>query len=646
MAEAGDESGNEAERAPGVFFSYSRTDLATVRPVIALLEAHGFSVWWDSMIEAGSKYVERTEHALESARAVVVAWSVQSVGSHWVRDEAMSGRDSSRLVPISFDGSLPPLGFRQFQVLDFSRWNGDPHAEVAQELVRAVTVLHGRDAAAARAAPRLQPRLTRRKGLAWLGLGGAALALGGGGLGYWLMRGGARGNSLAVLPFVNDSNKAEEAYIAAGLASELRTLLARNPALRVMARSSSEAIARRGLDAVTAANTLGVAYIVEGAAALAGPNVRISSDLIDGGTGIGEWTRTFDRPLGDLLALQQRLAEEISAALSVEVAGDPARLRLGAPTVPAAYDAYLQGWDSFTTASDEAGSLAALRLFQTAARLDPAFAGARAGEAATYLNLGHGASSAADAAAYYDRAVAAARQAMELGPDLDEAHSVLAQTLFEAQLRIAEAAEPFARSLELGPGVAANQMRFAEYAGLTGDDAAALPAGENGIDLDPLNPLAFKTLALVHYAARRFEDCIARQREALALDPEVGGSHSWIAAALYQLDRLDEARAEAEAEPSPLLGGTMAAIAAHRAGDTAAADASLVQLLADYGDASAYQQVQIYAQRGAIEDAMRALRLAREVGDGGLAYLRMDPMLDPLRRRPDFIRLQAELGFR
>lgn len=657
MNDDGRNTGEAGER-PAVFLSYSRVDLDQVRPIIALLESHGFGVWWDGMLEAGVRYIERTEDALDRASAVVVAWSAQSVASHWVRDEATSGRDSHRLVPITLDGSVPPLGFRQFQVVDFSRWTGDADAQSARALVRAVGALHAgttRHAqpalpprAAAATLPRHGgPRASRRQSLTYISAGIGAIVAGGGALTWWLRRDGdgAGGRAIAVLPFANDSTDPAQDYIAAGLAAELRARLARNPALQIVARSSSEVVARRGLDAVAAARTLGVAYIVEGSARVTKGVARVTSNLIDGATGLGRWSRSFASPVDDLVSLQSQLAQEIARALSLEVSQADDALKLGTATVPAAYDEYLRGWDLFTRSGGTADNMEVLRRFDNAVRLDPGFAGARAGQAAAHLSMGHGAQSAAEARRNYAAAVAAAKKAVELGPDLDEAWSVMAQILFEAQLKIAQARQPFARSLELGAGSAASQARFAEYAALTGDDTAALAAARIATTLDPLNPAALKTAALVHYAARRYQKTIDEQRKALALDPKVSGCHWWIGCALLGLGQVKEALAPFEAEPSMLLSRPGLAIAHHRLGNRAAADDAFAKLAQAYGDASAYQQAQVRAQWGDVEIAMQLLHRAVQLGDAGLTYLRMDPLLDPVRQRADFLRLQGQLGF-
>lgn len=107
-----------------VFLSYDRDDTERARPVALALEKAGHSVWWDLHIHGGEQYTKVIDEALKAADAVVVLWSNHSVDSAWVRDEAAAGRDSGRLVPVSLDGTDPPLGFRQFQTVDLTMWKG------------------------------------------------------------------------------------------------------------------------------------------------------------------------------------------------------------------------------------------------------------------------------------------------------------------------------------------------------------------------------------------------------------------------------------------------------------------------------------------------------------------------------------------
>lgn len=121
-----------------VFLSYVRDDAEKARALAAILERAGHSVWWDRQIKGGAQYSAEIEAALDAAEKVVVLWSAKAVQSAWVRDEAAAGRDSGRLVPVTLDGTAAPLGFRQFQTIDLSRWNGRGNAAPIKELQEAV----------------------------------------------------------------------------------------------------------------------------------------------------------------------------------------------------------------------------------------------------------------------------------------------------------------------------------------------------------------------------------------------------------------------------------------------------------------------------------------------------------------------------
>lgn len=121
-----------------IFLSYSREDGGYTPVLVRVLEAAGHEVWWDRHIDSGEEFAARIEAALDKADIVLVAWSKQSVKSRWVRDEAAVGADTGRLVPVSVDGALPPMGFRQFQTLDLTGWKGTNKEARTTELLGSI----------------------------------------------------------------------------------------------------------------------------------------------------------------------------------------------------------------------------------------------------------------------------------------------------------------------------------------------------------------------------------------------------------------------------------------------------------------------------------------------------------------------------
>ncbi len=145
-----DEGMQGAGTRPTAFLSYSHADQDRVRLLADALEQAGISVWWDTLIEGGAVFAKSVEVALARCDAVIVAWSKVSVSSDWVLDEAAQGRDMRKLVPVSLDGTMPPLGFRQYLSVDLLGWRGDANASQIATIVRGVEAVAGRlnDAAA------------------------------------------------------------------------------------------------------------------------------------------------------------------------------------------------------------------------------------------------------------------------------------------------------------------------------------------------------------------------------------------------------------------------------------------------------------------------------------------------------------------
>ncbi|HEU5482211.1 MAG TPA: toll/interleukin-1 receptor domain-containing protein, partial [Sphingomicrobium sp.] len=121
-----------------VFLSYDREDTARARPIVAGLEKAGHVVWWDRHIKGGAEYAEEIEQALKQCDTVIVLWSENSVKSAWVRDEAAAARDSGKLVPVLLDRIEAPLGFRQLQNVDLSRWRGRGKPPNLQEILTSI----------------------------------------------------------------------------------------------------------------------------------------------------------------------------------------------------------------------------------------------------------------------------------------------------------------------------------------------------------------------------------------------------------------------------------------------------------------------------------------------------------------------------
>jgi TolB-like protein/Flp pilus assembly protein TadD len=634
------------EGRPTVFVSYSRADRKAALPVIRALEDAGFQVWWDGKLEGGERYLGTTEAALEGAEAVVVLWSKTSVASHWVHDEAMRGRDRRCIVPLTIDGTQPPLGFRQFQTIDLSQRSARQRKAGLDAAIHAVAALHGR--------PAPGPEAERTRGVdrrLVIAGGAAAAAAAGGGIAWWtgLFGGEANARSIAVLPFDNLSGNAGRAYFSDGLAAEIRTELARNPLLHVAAQTSSNRFRDSEEDARTISRALKVRYLLDGNVRTTGSLVRISAELIDGETGFSQWSRAFDRPLADLFAVQEEIADAVAGALAAQIdrhqsgRRDPAAT--GGTANLTAYDAQLRGRDLFDQGIDEQSDRAALAFFDAAIAADPRYARAYSARSRALTAIANQYEQGDRRRESYRLAIEAAQRGAALAPDVAETQSALGFALFNGRLDARAARGPYERSLALGRGEADILSRYAGYSARCGRIGPAREAIGRSVALDPLNARTHRLIGDVEYSARNYAESIAPFRRALELNPQHSVTHSAIGASLLMMGRVDEARAEYEREPSSLFKLPGIAIVARRQGREAEAAAAFELLRSEHGDNCLYQQAQVLAQWGQAAAAMARLQEALRAIDAGLIYLRNDPFVDPLRREGAFNDLLSRLGF-
>ena len=624
-----------------LFLSYSRPDRAVAEQLAEQLAQAGHTIWWDALIEGGANFSSSIREALDAADVVIVMWSNSSIESDWVRDEAAQGRDRHRLVPLSIDGSQPPLGFRQYQVIDLSRWRGDPAAPELAAILRAAAITAGQAVAPAppRAIMNARSGASRRQLL--IGVGAGTLVAGGGGLIAWQKYAASTGNipiqAIAVLPFKNLSGDPAQDFFAAGLTEEVRAALAANDGLQVAAATSSAKARDTEASATAIARELGVAYLLDGSVQRSNDVIRIATSLTDGKTGFTRWSQSIDRKLSDIFAVQNEIARTVSAALHIRIATDaPAP---GGTRNVAAYEDFLHGRALFNLAKDEATDRSALAYLDLAVAADPNFALAQAARSRALAAIAGEYAPAAQLHAHYNAAIAAARRALAIAPDLPEANLALAFALFAGKLDPKAARPYYDKAYARGGGNADIILLYALYCSRAGRAEEARSAISRAIALDPLNARTFRAAGTIAYAARRYEEALEPLRRALVLNPKITSANAVIGNCLLLLGRLDEAHKAYAAEPHDMFRYTGLAIVEQRSGNRPAAQHALATLRAEIGDSAAYQQAQILSQWGEADAAIAALEQARRVGDSGMIYVTTDPLLDPLRSQPRFINL-------
>lgn len=271
-----------------VFLSYSREDVSAAKQLAEAIARAGHQVWWDRQIEGGSRFSTEIDRELRASDAVVVIWSKSSIESPWVQDEAAEGRDSGRLVPVLFGTDKPPLGFRQFQSIDFGAWDGESEPPALEALIRAIAQKGGEpEAVTSDRQPAEKDAENRR--------------------------------SICVLPFTNMSGDPEQDYFSDGITEDIITDLSKVSALAVVARNTAFAFKGQSLDVKEVALKLGVDHVLEGSVRKAGNRVRITAQLIDGRAGLHHWADRYDRDLTDIFAIQDEISKAIVQALRVKL---------------------------------------------------------------------------------------------------------------------------------------------------------------------------------------------------------------------------------------------------------------------------------------------------------------------------------------
>lgn len=452
--------------------------------------------------------------------------------------------------------------------------------------------------------------------------------------------------SVAVLPFRNLSGDKSHDYFAEGLSEQIRTVLSRNPRLQVMAPTSVAAAMETSSEVLAIAKRLDAAYLLDGSVRHRGDQVRITARLTEAAGGTVAWTDQLDRRVSDIFAAQDDIAGLVERALKAQTAdGAAPHLDMGGTRSAKAFDAYLLGNGYARLVDGEGGGRAALAQYDAAIAADPKYAEAHAGRARMIVYLATSFGKASELEGAYDDAIASVRRAAELAPQLPFVQAALGNVLIHARLDFKSASAPFARARELGSGDATVMGYVTNYYAYMGQHAEAGSAAKRATELDPLNPEAFSMAAFAAYCARNYAQSIFLARKALALDSRLEIGHFMIGDCLLQLGRVSEARSSYLAEPSELARLTGLALAEWKLGNRPAAKQAFDTLTAELGDLATYQFATILAQWGRLDDAMAKLVLARRMTDTGLAMLKVDPKLDPLRGRPDFSALLRSLGF-
>jgi adenylate cyclase len=384
-----------------VFVSYARSDKGRVAPLVAAIEAKGWSVWWDPAIAAGQQFDDQIDAELQAANAVLVVWTPTSVSSRWVRGEARDAAERGILVPVRFEDARLPIDVRAIQTTDLDKWGEDPASAPFQDLLRSLGTVIKRQRAqqSAKSTGSAAPPASAVP---------------------------APRVAICVLPFANMSGDQEQEYFSDGITEDIITDLSKVSALAVVSRNSAFMYKGKHVDVPKLARELKVGHFLEGSVRKAGGRVRITAQLVDASSNDHVWAERYDRDLNDIFALQAEISEAIVKALRLKLVPEEKKAieRRGTDNVDA-YNLYLMARQSYVTSheADARRTEVIIRLCSRAVEIDPGYSRAWALMAIGQMNLRfvNGAKG--------DDGLLTAERALALDANLAEAHAVKARIL-------------------------------------------------------------------------------------------------------------------------------------------------------------------------------------------------------------------------
>ena len=446
--------------------------------------------------------------------------------------------------------------------------------------------------------------------------------------------------SIAVLPLLNESGDPKDEYFSDGLSEELIAALAQISGLKVIGRSSSFRFKDRTEEPKTIGDKLGVSTLLEGTVRKQGDKVRIVAELINAADGIEVWTRTFDRELKDIFAVQQEIARAVAESLRVTLLASQEKATQMATNSVEAHNAYLQG-HFYSVRRNAEDYRKAIEYLDQAIQFDPDYALAYAERSEVWTVIGDLIGQRATA---FPKARSDAEKAVAIAPALAEAHAALGWVRAFAEWKFAEGLSELQRATELSPANPTANDLLARVIVYTGRMEEAERQARHAVELDPLSAATQFTLGRVLFYAGKLDEAEAAGRKMAELHPSASSSHRWQVLVAVQRGDGETALREAELEPDNTIRPFELALAEYVRGDRKAADAALAELIANGRNSLAYQIVQVYAVRGEKDKAFEWLQIAFDNHDGGMPSLLVDPLLRGLRDDPRYKNLVAKVG--
>ena len=454
--------------------------------------------------------------------------------------------------------------------------------------------------------------------------------------------------SVAVLPFANDSTDPDAEYLSDGITETLINNLSQISNLRVVARSTVFRYKGKEADPQKAGSDLHVRAVVSGRLLQHGSTLIVRVELMDVATGAQLWGGQFNRQAEDVFLLQSDLSREISEKLQLQLTGDQKQRLTKCYTEDAeAYRLYLKGRYHWNKRNPE-GLQKAVECFRQALDKDPAYSLAYAGLADTYpyLSFFH----VVPPRVAMPNAKAAAAKALEIDDHLAEAHVSLGYVSFTYDGDWPTAGKHFEQALALNPAYTGAHTFYAFYLSSLGQSEEALAVAKRALDRDPASPAVSHSLAVQLYLARQFDQAIEQAHNTLEMDAHFAISYqvlgeAYLSKRMYREGLLALERfsvlSRSSATSRALLGYSHA-----RLGEHGAALRLIEELDAasQHGFVPALLFALVYAGLDDQDQAFSWLEKAYEERFYRLAYLKVEALWDPLRSDPRFADLLRRVG--
>jgi len=468
--------------------------------------------------------------------------------------------------------------------------------------------------------------------------------------GFYLFKGRQEAiESIAVLPLENLSGSPEQEYFADGITEELISNLTQIGALkRVISRTSVMKYKgiRKTLPEI--ARELNVDVILEGSVQTSGQRVRITVQLIEAKSDRNIWSRSYERDLRDILALQSELARAIAREIKVVLTpGEQARLAKTRTVIPEAYQLYLKGRHFWNKRTEE-NLNKAIESFKKAIELDPNYALAYVGLADAYNMLGSYVFLPSNKA--YPKAEAAAVKALEIDDTLAEAYTSLAFVKYRFDLDWFGAEADFNWAIGLNPSYATAHAWYGTLLRDMGRFDEALTELERARELDPLSLPINTSIGFVFYFARQYDQAIEQCEKALELDADFPWGHDVLGESYLQKSLFEEAIKEIQKAVTLSAGSTEYLAALGHAYAVAGIRDEALKILEELHERSKqryvpqYEMALIYVALGQGDQALELLEQAYRERSSSLVLLKVDPRLDSLRLDPRFTALLEKMG--